>query len=82
MCGVLSVSMPSRQESLFEAGKSLLCGAPVLAAPNFSRPFKMEVDASASGAGAVLTQDGEGDVCHPVLFLSQVQTPLTKQLHH
>lgn len=54
----------------FEAAKSLLCSAPVLAAPNFSHPFKLEVDASASGAGAVLMQDGEGDVCHPVCYFS------------
>ena len=54
----------------FEAAKSLLCSAPVLAAPNFFRPFKLEVDASASEAGAVLIQDGEGDVCHPVCYFS------------
>ncbi|CAI5677731.1 unnamed protein product [Oreochromis niloticus] len=28
----------------FESAKSLLCSAPVLAAPNFSQPFKLEVD--------------------------------------
>ena len=39
----------------FEAAKSLLCSAPVLAAPDFSRPFQLEVDASAVSvsAGAV-----------------------------
>ena len=40
----------------FEAAKSLLCSAPVLAAPDFMRPFQLEVDASAVGAGAVLLQ--------------------------
>ena len=54
----------------FNAAKSLLCSAPVLAAPNFSLPFKLEVDASASGAGAVLLQEGGGDVCHPVCYFS------------
>lgn len=54
----------------FEAVKSLLCCAPVLTVPNFSLPFKPEVDASATGAGAVLLQDGEGDVCHPVSYFS------------
>ena len=53
----------------FNAAKSLLCSAPVLAAPNFSLPFKLEVDASASGAG-VLLQEGGGDVCHPVCYFS------------
>lgn len=54
----------------FDAAKSLLCSAPVLAAPNFSRPFQLEVDASAAGAGAVLLQEGEGEVHHPVCYFS------------
>ena len=54
----------------FEAAKSLLCSAPVLAAPDFSRPFQLEVDASAVGAGAVLLQEGEGVVQHPVCYFS------------
>ena len=36
----------------FEAAKSLLCSAPVLAAPDFSRPFQLEVDASAVSVSA------------------------------
>lgn len=54
----------------FKAVKSLLCNAPVLAAPDFSRPFQLEVDASAISAGAVLLQDGGGDVSHPVCYYS------------
>uniref|UniRef100_A0A8B9H0C2 ribonuclease H n=1 Tax=Astyanax mexicanus TaxID=7994 RepID=A0A8B9H0C2_ASTMX len=38
----------------FNSVKTLLCNTPVLVAPDFSKPFKLEVDASASGAGAVL----------------------------
>ncbi len=34
-------------QSAFEAAKALLCSVPVLAAPNFTHPFKLEVDASA-----------------------------------
>lgn len=48
----------------------LLSVSPVLAAPNYSLPFKLEVDTSASGAGALLLLDGEGDVCHPVCYFS------------
>ncbi|CAI5660942.1 unnamed protein product [Oreochromis niloticus] len=54
----------------FESAKSLLCSTPVVAAPNFSRPFKLEVDASATGAGAVLLQDDEEGVWHPVCYFS------------
>ncbi len=45
----------------FENAKALMCTSPVLTAPQFERAFKLEVDASAVGAGAVLiqeTQDG------------------------
>ncbi len=41
----------------FDAAKALHCNAPVLAAPDFTRPFKVEVDASAHGAGAVIVQE-------------------------
>jgi hypothetical protein len=47
----------------FEAAKSLLCSAPVLIAPDVSQPFLLEVDASTTGAGAVLMQKGDGDMC-------------------
>lgn len=40
----------------FEAIKTLQCSSPVLSAPDFRKPFKLEVDASALGAGAVLIQ--------------------------
>ena len=54
----------------FNSAKSLLCSAPVLAAPDIAQHFQFEVDANATGAGAVLSQDGDGDVCHSVCFFS------------
>jgi len=54
----------------FDAAKSLLCSAPILAAPNFVLPFQLEVDASGTGAGAVLLQVGEDGVHHPVSYFS------------
>ena len=58
-------------QNAFESVKSLLCHSPVLAAPDLSRPFKLEVDASAVGAGAVLIQEDADGVDHPVSYFSR-----------
>ncbi|KAI2668043.1 Retrovirus-related Pol polyprotein from transposon 17.6 [Labeo rohita] len=55
----------------FDAVKDLLCNAPVLSAPNFEKPFKLQVDASATGLGAVLLQEDEHDVDHPISYFSK-----------
>lgn len=48
--------------------KAFFSSSPVLSAPNFAVPFKLEVDASGTGAGAVLLQKG---IDHPVCYLSK-----------
>lgn len=55
----------------FQNVKALLLTTPVLAAPDFNRPFQLAVDASNVGAGAVLLQSGVDDVNHPVSFFSK-----------
>lgn len=42
----------------------------MLAAPDFAKPFTLEVDTSAVGAGTVLTQEDPDSVDHPVSFFS------------
>ncbi len=61
----------SECQQAFESAKSLLCHSPVLAAPDLSRPFKLEVDASAVRAGAVLVQEDADGVDHPVSYFSR-----------
>lgn len=43
----------------------------MLAAPDLARPFKLEVDASAVGAGAVLLQEDANGVDHLVCYFSR-----------
>ncbi|KAF3706921.1 Retrovirus-related Pol polyprotein from transposon opus Protease [Channa argus] len=75
LTSLTSVTRPfvwfSSCENAFHSVKALLCSTPVLAAPNFAYPFKLEVDASANGTGAVLLQeDGQG-VDHPICYFSK-----------
>ncbi|XP_070401608.1 uncharacterized protein [Nothobranchius furzeri] len=61
----------SECQASFEAAKLLLCSAPVLAAPDLTRPFKLEVDASAIAAGSVLIQEDSAGIDHPVCYFSK-----------
>lgn len=60
-----------KSQPAFESVKALLTTTPVLAAPNFSVPFSLAVDASDLGAGAVLMQCGSDGVEHPLCFFSR-----------
>lgn len=57
-------------EQAFQALKQALTTAPVLALPDFSKPFCVETDASGIGIGTVLVQGG-----HPLAFLSKALSP-------
>ncbi|KAL0152767.1 hypothetical protein M9458_052490 [Cirrhinus mrigala] len=58
-------------EHAFNGAKDLLCKAPILAAPDFSRAFLLEVDASGVAAGAVLLQRSEANLELPVCYFSK-----------
>ena len=59
---------PVHQQA-FEAAKRLLISVPVLKAPDFSKPFVIQVDACDRGVGGVLMQEHESRL-HPVAFVS------------
>ena len=48
-----------------------LLSEPVLMAPNFDKQFKLYVDASDLGMGAVLLQEDSVEVDHPVCYYSK-----------
>ncbi len=61
-------------QKTFEHLKHLLTSTPCLLIPNPNKPFTVETDASDTGIGAVLTQDG-----HPVAFESAKFTEAEKR---
>ena len=56
-------------QQAFERIKRLLTSLPVLKAPDFGKPFVVQVDASDRGVGAELKQEFEGHL-HPVAYMS------------
>lgn len=66
-------------EHSFEELKSRLVFAPVLAYANFSLPFILEVNASYSGLGAVLSQKQDSKV-RPVAYASRGLRPTERNM--
>src|SRR5277367_5326528 len=58
------------QKSL-EILKEKTVTAPILVFPDWSKEFRVHVDASSIALGIVLAQSGEGNIDHPIAFASR-----------
>jgi RNase H-like domain found in reverse transcriptase len=70
--------------AVFKELKDRICTALVLMQPNFKCKFYLQVDASAYGMGAILSQEGnltptlakhQKPVLHPIVYYSATFTP-------
>ena len=70
---------PACQEG-FDQLKKALTEAPVLAYPDYSKPFILETDASLKGLGAVLSQKGDDNEIRVVTYASRSLRPSEKSM--
>jgi len=64
-----------QQQTTFDTLKSTMSSPPVLILPNFDVPFTLETDASGSGLGAILMQQGK-----PIAYFSKALGPKAQAL--
>ena len=65
----------------FDRLKAACLQAPILAFPDFDKPFLLETDASGRGLGAVLSQKQADGQYHPIVYASRVMNE-TEQWYH
>ena len=66
----------------FEKLKLALTSAPILAYPNYSKPFLLETDASLKGLGAVLSQEDDDGKMRVISYASRTLKPYEKSMRN
>ena len=75
------LNLPQEAREAFDCLKAACLQAPVLAFPDFGKPFLLETDASGKGLGAVLSQKQSDGRYHPIAYASHIMTE-TEQRYH
>ena len=72
----------SDHQEYFDRIKEALISSPILAYPNYNKPFILETDASLKGLGAVLLQvDDNGNFCI-ISYTSHTLKPYERSMHN
>ena len=75
------LDLPLEAREAFDCLKAACLQAPILAFPDFGKPFLLETDASGKGLGAVLSQKQSDGRYHPIAYASHIMTE-TEQRYH
>ena len=75
------VDLSPEAREAFNCIKAACLQAPILAFPDFNKPFLLETDASRRGLGAVLSQKQADGQYHPIAYASHVMNE-TEQRYH
>ena len=75
------LDLPPEAQEAFDCLKAVCLQAPILAFPDFDKPFLLETDASGKGLGAVLSQKQSDGWYHPIAYASRIMTE-TEQRYH
>ena len=75
------LDLPPEAREAFDRLKAACLQAPILAVPNFGKPFLLETDAAGKGLGAVLLQKQSDGRYHPIAYASRIMTE-TEQRYH
>ena len=75
------VNLSPEARKAFDCLKAACLQAPILAFPDFNKPFLLETHASRRGLGAVLSQKQADGQYHPIAYASRVMNE-TEQRYH
>ena len=75
------VDLTPEAREAFDTLKVACLQAPILASPDFDKPFLLETDASGKGLGAVLSQKQDDGRFHPIAYASRVMNPVEQKYH-
>ena len=75
------LDLPPEAHEAFDHLKAACLQAPILAFPDFGKPFLLETDASGKGLGAVLSQKQSDGQYHPIAYASHIMTETERRYH-
>ena len=75
------MQLPPEVREVVQMLKEKILTLPLLAFPDFAKPFLLEMDASKEGLGAVLSQKQDDGRFHPVAFGSHSLMPTERNYH-